>query len=217
MPLPFLNPPYTLGSSQFMYCWSLDWRILSIILIAHEMSAIVEQSEHSLALFFWEDWNENWIFQSHGSCWVFQIYWHIDCSTSTASSFRTWNNSPGIPSLPLALFIVMFPIYINKQIIQTENQQENTGLKWHIKSYGIKWYVHRSCHPNVRVYILFNCTWNIPHLLLLWMCHFKTFHWKKYPWRDCLKWKKASVFFIRFADGSDVGHKNRRYSWIIIF
>ena len=33
--------------------------------------------------------------------------WHIECSTFTASSFRTWNSSTGIPSPPLALFIVM--------------------------------------------------------------------------------------------------------------
>ena len=94
-----------------------------------------------LALIFWGNWNENWIFQSCGSCWVFQIYWHIECTTSTASSLRIWNSSPGVSSLPLALFIVMLSIYINKQIIQTESQQENTGFKRHIISYGINGYV----------------------------------------------------------------------------
>ena len=43
--------------------------------------------------------------QSCGHCWVFQICWHIECSTLTASSFRIWNSSTG--STPLALFIVM--------------------------------------------------------------------------------------------------------------
>ena len=33
VPLPFLNPAWTSGSSQFMYCWSLAWRILSITLL----------------------------------------------------------------------------------------------------------------------------------------------------------------------------------------
>ena len=47
------------------------------------------------------------LFQSCGHCWVFQICWHTECSTFTASSFRTWNSSTGIPSHPLALFIVM--------------------------------------------------------------------------------------------------------------
>ena len=30
----FLKPAWTSGSSWFMYCWSLAWRILSIILLA---------------------------------------------------------------------------------------------------------------------------------------------------------------------------------------
>ena len=33
-------------------------------------------------------------FQSCGHCWVFQICWHIECSTFTASSFRIWNDQP---------------------------------------------------------------------------------------------------------------------------
>ena len=45
--------------------------------------------------------------QSCGHCWVFQICWHIEWSTFTASSFRIWNSSTGISSPPLALFIVM--------------------------------------------------------------------------------------------------------------
>ena len=44
-----------------------------------------------------------------GHCWIFQICWHIKWSTFTASSFRIWNSSTGIPSPPLALFVVMLP------------------------------------------------------------------------------------------------------------
>ena len=47
------------------------------------------------------------LFQSCGHCWVFQICWHIECNTFTASSFRIWNSSTGILSPPLALFVVM--------------------------------------------------------------------------------------------------------------
>ena len=46
------------------------------------------------------------LFQSCGLCWDFQICWHIECSTFTSSSFRIWNSSTGIPSPPLALFVV---------------------------------------------------------------------------------------------------------------
>ena len=42
VPLPFLNPAWTSGSSFFTYCWSLAWRILSITLLVCEMSAIVQ-------------------------------------------------------------------------------------------------------------------------------------------------------------------------------
>ena len=49
------------------------------------------------------------LFHSCGHCWVFQICWHIECGTFTASSFRIWNNSAGIPSSKLTLFIVMLP------------------------------------------------------------------------------------------------------------
>ena len=49
------------------------------------------------------------LFQSCGYCWAFQICWHTECSTFTASSFRIWNSSTRIPSPPLAVFIVMLP------------------------------------------------------------------------------------------------------------
>ena len=48
-------------------------------------------------------------FQSCGHCWVFQICWHIKWRSFTASSFRIWNSSTGIPSPPLALLIMTLP------------------------------------------------------------------------------------------------------------
>ena len=38
VPLPFLKPAWTCGSSRFTYCWSLVWRILSITLLACKMA-----------------------------------------------------------------------------------------------------------------------------------------------------------------------------------
>ena len=110
-PLSFLNPAWTSGSSRFIYYWSLAWRILSIALTACKMNATVQWFEHSLALPLFGIGMKTDVFQSCGHCWVFQICWHIECSTFTASSFRVWNSStiPGIPSSPLALFVVMLP------------------------------------------------------------------------------------------------------------
>ena len=53
------------------------------------------------------------LYQSCSHYWVFQICWNIECSTFTALSFRIWNSltgiPTGIPTPPLALFIVMLP------------------------------------------------------------------------------------------------------------
>ena len=58
--------------------------------------------------FLW-DWNENWPFPVLWPLLSFPNFWHVECSTFTASSSRIWNSSTGIPSPPLALFIVMLP------------------------------------------------------------------------------------------------------------
>ena len=87
VPLPFLNPAWTSGSSQFTYCWSLAWRILRITLLVFEMSAIVQWFEHSFALPFFGIGLKTDFFQSCVHCWVFQVCWHIECSTFMASFF----------------------------------------------------------------------------------------------------------------------------------
>ena len=110
VPLPFLKPAWTSGSSQrFMYCRILAWRILSITLLVCEMSAIVWYFEHSLTLLFFGIGMKTDLFQSCGHCWVFQICWHIEYSTFTVLSFRIWNSSAVIPSPPLASFVEMLP------------------------------------------------------------------------------------------------------------
>ena len=73
------------------------------------MSAILQQFEHSLALPFFEIGMKADLFQSCGHWWGFQICWHMECSIFTASSFRIWNSSAGIPSPPIALFVLMLP------------------------------------------------------------------------------------------------------------
>ena len=58
--------------------------------------------------FLWDWWKLT--FSSPVATAVFQIFWHTECNTFTASSFRIWNSSTGIPSPPLALFVVMLPM-----------------------------------------------------------------------------------------------------------
>ena len=93
VPLPFLNPTWTFGSSPFTYCWNQVWRILSITLLICEMTSILQRFEHSLALPFFGIGMKTDLFQSCGHCWVFQICWCIECSTFIVLSFRIWNSS----------------------------------------------------------------------------------------------------------------------------
>ena len=62
-----------------------------------------------LALPFFEIEMKTDLFQSCGHCWVFQICWHIECSTFPPSSFRIWKSSTGVTSPSLALFVVLLP------------------------------------------------------------------------------------------------------------
>ena len=130
VPLPLLNPTWTSGSSWFMYCWSLVWRFLRITLVVCEMNAIVQQFENSLALpFFWIRMKTD-LFQSCGHYWVFQICWHTECRTFTASSSRIWNSSAEISSPPLALFLVMLRnswayVKIGGKCIQKMSEESN--------------------------------------------------------------------------------------------
>ena len=56
VPLPFLNPVWTSGSSRFTYCWSLAWRILSITLLACERSVPVPVQLLSCVRLFATPW-----------------------------------------------------------------------------------------------------------------------------------------------------------------
>ena len=133
VPLPFLKPAWTSGSVRFKYCWSLAWRILSITSLACEMSAIVQYSEHSFSLPFFGIGMKTYLFQSCGHCWAFQICWHIECSTFTASSFKIWNSSTGIPSPPLALFVVM----LSKAHLTSHSRM--CGSRWVITPSWLSW------------------------------------------------------------------------------
>ena len=109
------------GSSAFSKSSLNIWMFLSRVLLKpsleniehyfasmwHECNCVVVWTFFGIA-FLW-DWNENWPFPVLGHWWVFQIWWHIECSTLTVSSFRIWKCSSGIPSPLLAVFVVMLP------------------------------------------------------------------------------------------------------------
>jgi len=113
--------------------------------------------------FLW-DWNENWPFQVLWPLLSFQVCWHIECSTVTASSFRIWNSSTGIPSPPLALFVVMLP-----KAHLTSNSRMS-GFRWVITPLWISgsWrsFLYSSSVYSWRIY--WRREWQTTSVLLPW-------------------------------------------------
>ena len=107
--LPFLSQAWTSGSSCFYVLLKPGLKIFEDYLTSmwDECSCAVVWTVFGIA-FLW-DWNETDLFQSYGHCSVFQICWHIEYSSLTASSFRIWSSLTGIPSPPLASFMVILP------------------------------------------------------------------------------------------------------------
>ena len=134
----FLHDPTNVGnlisgSSAFSKSTLNIWKFLIHILLAckdfeHYFASMWSECnhtefEHSLALYFFGIGMKTDLFHFCGHCWVFQICWHIECITFTASSFRIWNSSAGIPSPPLALIVV------------------EAHLTWHSRISGSGWVI----------------------------------------------------------------------------
>ena len=108
VPLPFLNPAEHLEvTSHILLKPDLENFECYFANMWDECDCAVVRIFFGIA-FLW-DWNENWTFLVLWPLLSFQICWHIECSTFTASSVRIWNSSTEIPSPPLTLFILMFP------------------------------------------------------------------------------------------------------------
>ena len=119
------------------------------------------------------------LFQSCGHCWVFQICWHIECSTFTASSFRIWNSSTGIPSPPLALFVVM----LSKAHLTSHSRM--SGSRWVITTlwlsgswrsflyscsvYSCHLFLISSASPTISVLYRAHFAWNVPLVSLIFL------------------------------------------------
>ena len=113
------------------------WRFMVHILLKpglknfeHYFTRMWDECKHVVVWAFFGTGMKTDLFQSCGHCWVFQICWHIECSTFTASCFCILNqirsvtqscptlcdpmncSTPGLPVHPLpplALFMVMLP------------------------------------------------------------------------------------------------------------
>ena len=97
VPLPFLNSACASRRTWFTNWWSLAWRILNMILLICEISAIVWLC--SLALPFFGVGMKMDLFKSCGHCWVFQIF--------ILSAALSQHHLLGSEIAQLALFIVI--------------------------------------------------------------------------------------------------------------
>ena len=132
VPLPFLNPAWTFGSSRFTYCWSLSEEFSTLLCYCVrwvQLCSSVSILWQCLSLGL--QWKLT--FSSPVATAVFQICWHTECSTFTASSFRISNSSTGIPSPPLALFVVM----LSKAHLTSHSRM--SGSRWVITPSWLSW------------------------------------------------------------------------------
>ena len=127
---------------------------------------------------------------SWGHCWVFQICWHTECSTFTASSFRIWNSSTGIPSPPLALFLVMLP---------------KAHLTSHSRMPGSRWMITPSWLPESWRSFLYSSSVYSCHLFLISSASVSSYHFcpllcsslhEMFPWHLLIFLKRSLVFPI---------------------
>ena len=75
----------------------------------HNLGSMWNDQNYTVVWMFFGIEMKTDLFQSCGHCWVFQICWHNEWRSLRASSFRIWNSLAGIPSLPLALLVVILP------------------------------------------------------------------------------------------------------------
>ena len=104
VPLRFLNPAWTSGSSQFTYYWSLIWRVLSHIGLAKMLLQFLRHIFHFHQEFYWATNVFTVLFhyllpffrQFHNFILpkLFLSFWAKNCSKCLVQSSREWKIFP---------------------------------------------------------------------------------------------------------------------------
>ena len=183
------------------------------------------------------------LFQSYGHCWVFQICWHTECSTLTASSFRILNSLAGILSPLLDLFIVM----LRKALLTS--QCRISGSRWVTTP---SW-LSGSLRPFLYCCSVYSClflisssvrflgflssyvsilTWNVPLKSLFYSRHLQSFPFCCFPlflcivhlrrpsflgilWNSAFSWMYLSLFPLPFVSLSLIESSFLGVNWIM--
>ena len=150
------------------------------------------------------------LFQSYGHCWIFQIHWHIECNTFTASSFRIWNSSAEILTPPLALFIVMLP----KAHLTSHSRM--SGSKWVITPSWLSGLLRPFLYSFVNSYHLFLISsasvmsilflsfvvpifaWNVPFVSLIFLKRSLVFPSLSFSFLCIDPWRRLSYLSLLF-------------------
>ena len=133
----------------------MHWKLVFFSLPCRLKEKIIKTKKYIWAFFviaFLWDWNENWSFPALWPLLSFPnllVYW---VQHFTASSFTIWNMSTGIPSPPLALFVVMFP---------------KAHLTSHSKMSGSRWVITPSWLSGSRRYFSYSSSVYSCHLFLI--------------------------------------------------
>ena len=164
------------------------------------------------------------LFQSCGHCWDFQICWHIECSTFTASSFRIWNSSTWILSPPLALLIVM----LSKAHLTSYSRM--SGSRWVITSSWLSgwWrsFLYSSSVYSCHLYLLSSAfvrsipflsfiepifAWNVPLVSLIFLKRCLVFPILFFS-SISLNWSIRKSFLFLYANPW-----NSTFRWVYLF
>ena len=171
------------GSSVFskysLHIWKFSGHVLlkpSLKDFEHNLGSMWNEHncsfEHSLALPFFGIGIKT-ILSSPGATAEFSKFAdNIECSTLIASSLRIWNSSAGIPSPPLALFVVMLP---------------KVHLTSHSRMSGSRWVVTPSWLSGSLRPFLYSASMYSCHLFLSSSASFKSLSSVLYCAHLCMK------------------------------
>ena len=135
-----LIPPF---SKPSLYIWKISVHVLlkpSLKDFEHYLAGMWNECNCVVVWAFFGIGMKTDLFQSCSHCLVFQICWHIECSTLHHLlefyfilfwPFRILNSSVGIPSPPPALFIVMLP----KSLLTSHSRM--SGSRWELSDHTI--------------------------------------------------------------------------------
>ena len=126
VPLPFLHSAWTSGSSQFMSCWSLAWKILTITLLACEINCVVVWAFFGIA-FLW-GWNEDWPFPVLWPLLSFPnllAYWvqHFHSIIFQDLKELTWNSITPTSFVHVPLSLMLPKVHLT-------SQSRMSGSRW---------------------------------------------------------------------------------------